>query len=114
MKNNEYQLETNLTVSQIKQRVQSVLGKAEIGPIQSTVLDERADLEFLAQRKGLAGHSAIQLFVYNRGHMRDVQVVALGDSGVSRALGGLKTRCPFKEHSVGRTSAGITGVNYRE
>lgn len=66
------------------------MSKAEIGPISSTVLDERADLDFLAQRKGLTGHSAVQFFVFDRGETREVHIVALGDGGMSRAWGGLK------------------------
>ncbi|AIY03018.1 hypothetical protein ART_3419 [Arthrobacter sp. PAMC 25486] len=66
------------------------MAKADIGPVNSTVLDERADLEFLAQRKGLAGHAAIQFYVFDRGALREVHIVALGDAGLSRAWGGVK------------------------
>lgn len=90
MKSNEYRLQTEMTVGQIKQCVQPVMAKADIGPINSSVLDEGADLEFLAQKKGLTGHSAIQFFVFDRGGTREVQVVALGDGGMSRAWGGIK------------------------
>ncbi|MGP4996039.1 hypothetical protein [Glutamicibacter ardleyensis] len=90
MKTVTREITTSLTVSEIKRCVNGVMGKAQIGPIESGVLDEPSDLEFLAERKGITGHSAVQFYVHDLGENRRVEIVALGVGGFGRALHGIK------------------------
>lgn len=82
---------TSLDLPSIRARFKPVLGNATLGPVQgTTVLDEPADLSFVAQKTGLAGGWAVQVYVFDRGSTRDVTVVAVGDGVFATLMGGAR------------------------
>lgn len=94
MKNHEISISTALSVDQIKVALQGPLARAEMKPLSSATggfLDTgpTAAVEFLAQKKALNGFAAVQVYIFD-GVQRKVVLVALGDSGFSRAMGGTK------------------------
>lgn len=90
IKTNEFQTSTILSVTEIRQRIQPALARAEIRKLKANALHVPADLEFLAETRGLRGQAAIQVLVFDHGDIREVQVTALGDGGMARAWGGVK------------------------
>ncbi len=95
MKTQEIVFTTAVSIEQIKQALQDVFRGAELKPLQSNtggLLDSgpKAEVELLAEKKGMAGSWAVQVYVFNQGNQRQVKLVALGDAGMSRAFGGVK------------------------
>jgi hypothetical protein len=83
---------TQSSVDQIKQSLEGTFRGAELHPIQSSMLDSgpQAAVELLAEKKGIGGLWAVQVYVFDNGDQRQVKLVALGDRGLSRAWGGMR------------------------
>lgn len=90
MKTEEISVTTPLTIGQIKSALKKPIGRADVLPVQGGVLDEPADLELLVEKKTLGGVAAVQVYAFDDGDNRRVVFVALGQSGLGRAFGGIK------------------------
>lgn len=94
-KTQEIELVTAATLDQIKMALQGAFKGAEFSPLRSTtggLLDvgSPADIELLAQREGVGGAWAVQVYAWDRGADRTVSLVALGDGGFSRSMHGMR------------------------
>jgi hypothetical protein len=95
MKEHEISFNTSTPVTQIKRVLADVFKGANLGPIESStngLLDSEppADIELVADKQTITGAWAVQVFVTDRAQHREVTLVALGDSGASRAFHGIK------------------------
>jgi hypothetical protein len=95
MKSQEIVVTTSSDVDRIKGCLSEVFRGATIEPLQSStggLLDSGpvAAVELLAEKKTIGGIWAVQVFVFDQGHQRQVKFIALGDSGASRAFHGIK------------------------
>ncbi|KQP95964.1 hypothetical protein ASG06_17890 [Rathayibacter sp. Leaf185] len=99
MKTESSIFETEKTVQVLGRTLQDALARAKAGsiaPVQSTSgalsqFDEKAAIEVVAQGRGLVGGSwAVQVFVWDAGQKRTVELVALGDSGMARVMDGYR------------------------
>ena len=91
----------NDTVQVIGRKLQTVAQqlKASVKELQSTSgglaqFDDHADIEVLFEGKNFMGslgggkYWAVQIYVYDEGDRRRVELVVVGDSGLARALKG--------------------------
>ncbi|MET8172611.1 hypothetical protein [Streptomyces clavifer] len=88
-------LHTSLGIEQIKKIFSSTLQhsrKVEFGTVQGNdnPFDENADFQAYASLKTLFGGWIVQIYITERGDVREVQLVALGSSALGRALHGLR------------------------
>ena len=91
MKQDESIYRTRLDLGALKQIIREAVGRAEISPVQHDALDDPADLSVLVEKSGLiGGSSAVQVHVNDEGDHRLVEIIALGDSGFSRAMQGAR------------------------
>lgn len=95
MKTHEISFTTEQSVDSIKHALQGAIGKAEVGPIRSEhggLLDAgpRPAVEIVIEKRGLGGVGAVQVYVFDHDAHREVTLVALGDGGLSRAIGGAR------------------------
>ncbi|SMH50551.1 hypothetical protein SAMN06295885_3575 [Rathayibacter oskolensis] len=99
MKSESSSFDTEKSVQTLGRTLQDALARARaasIGPIQSgsgalSQFDDKADIEVVAQGRGLVGGSwAVQVFVRDTGQKRNVELVALGDSGMARVMDGYR------------------------
>jgi hypothetical protein len=58
------------------------------GPLE--IFDNRCDIQVVAQGVDFTAHWAIQVYVQDEGSQRNILLIALGDSGFTRAMGSLK------------------------
>lgn len=84
-------LQSSLSLPELKSLIQSVIGRAEVSPLENSILDNPSDFGILVEKKALmSGVSAVQVHINRDGDMNAVDLVALGDSGFSRAMGGYR------------------------
>lgn len=96
VKTHEITVVTRKAVDQIKRGFQEPLARVSLKPLSSAsggFLDAgpTANVEFLGEKSSpLGGTAAVQVYVFDDGEQRTVTLVALGDGGISRAVGGVK------------------------
>lgn len=99
MKTSEITLRTTRSVADLGRALQTAFANARaesIDPIQSgsgalSSFDDRADIEVVGHGGSLLGGMwAVQVYVHDQGDFREVQLVAIGDSGLSRAWHGAR------------------------
>ena len=97
IKTSEVSLTTDMVVQQIGRALQSAFGKAKAESIEDITsasgalsnFDDRAIIEVVGQGSSLmAGHWAVQAYVFDRGESREIVLIALGDGGFTRAMNG--------------------------
>lgn len=98
VKTDEMSFKTTRSVSDIGRTLQRVAAdiKAEVDSIQSSSgalasFDDRVDIEVAMSGQSLIGPPwAVQVYVADEGESRAVLLVAVGDGGFTRAMGGAR------------------------
>lgn len=97
LKTSETSFKTTKSVQEIGRALQNALAHAKAGSIEEiesssgalAAFDDRGSIEIVAQGQTLlSGQWAVQVYVYDHGESREVQLVALGDGGFTRAWNG--------------------------
>lgn len=90
------EIDTALTIEQVKRIFQSTLGaysrKVEFGPLEAgdNPFDTPADFEAFASLFTLTGGWIVQIGISGQDHGSSVLLVSVGSSALGRAWGGLK------------------------
>lgn len=95
MKQDERTFRTALMIAQIKQVLSSPLRKGSIEPVQFDALSEPPDLALEITKFSLTSGQRLQIGVDDAGRHRFVTIVALGDGGLTRVLGGIRNTISF-------------------
>ncbi len=99
MNTSELELTSPKSLNELKSALQRVLAEARAKSIQEievpydplAVPTESVDLKIVAEGQGLIGGSwAVQIFADEHDEGCDVMLIALGDSGFARAMGGVR------------------------
>lgn len=91
MKTEIISLRSSLSLPELKSLIQSVVGRAEVSPVENDILDNPSDFAILVEKKALtSGVSAVRVHINRDGDMNAVDLLALGVSGFSRAMGGFR------------------------
>jgi hypothetical protein len=108
VRDNAVTFETKLTVKEIGRTLQDVLARLKASSIKQIssgsgaleAFDDRADIQVVASGADFTALWAVQIYVVDRNNVREVMLVALGDSILSRAMGGARnTTSPSKSIS---------------
>lgn len=99
MKTSETTLTTQLSVRDVGKTLQGAFARVKAESVEDVVsgsgalsaFDDRAAIEVVAQGGSLMGGQwAVQVYVNDRGDHREILLVALGDSGLTRAWHGAR------------------------
>ena len=97
LKSSETTLESTRTVPEIGRALQGALAQVKAQSIDEITsnsgalsgFDDRASIEIVAGGQTLmSGQWAVQVYVYDHGHLREIRLIALGDGGFTRAWNG--------------------------
>lgn len=97
MKSSEISFTTRKSLADVGGSLQAAMARVkaqEIAQIESSsgalaAFDQRADIEIVGSGKTLlTGYWAVQVYVADEGEHRAVTLIALGDSGLSKAMHG--------------------------
>jgi hypothetical protein len=84
-------LASSLSIPELKSVIQSSIGRAEVSPVENGMLDTPSDFSILVEKKSLVtGVAAVQIHINSDQGQNIVDIVALGQSGFARAMGGMR------------------------
>lgn len=86
-----YSFGTKLPLQACADVIRRAVGNASVENLEYGPLDTRPDIGVLIQRRGfVGGYSAVQVHVIEHNEIREINILALGDSGFGRAMGGMR------------------------
>lgn len=118
LKENSITFYSHRTVDEIARILQDVLTHLKASSIQKIssgtgaleMFDDRADIQVVAQGVDFTAFWAVQVYVLDEGNSRNIMLVALGDSGFSRAMGGLRNTVSLTK-SIKKRDSIATALN---
>lgn len=104
LKSDSVNFETHRTVNEIAKILQDILNRLKVSSVEEIssgtgaleMFDDRADIQVVAQGADFTSLWAVQVYVLDEGHSRNITLVALGESAFSRAMGGF-----LSGHTIG-------------
>jgi len=114
MKSDSVSFDIPDSVQMIGRKLQTIASqlRADVDAVQSTSgalsqFDDRSDIEVVLNSGPglLSGAWAVQVYVTDTGASRNIELVAVGDSGFTRAIGGTRntislSRSKQKQHEI--------------